>query len=431
MKQIKISFVDKEETLEEQLIRQKRRNKYLILFILLLILGFIVYEVKFDEKSIFNNGDKYEEYDPNYPIDSNKSNIEQSEKKETSNVVEEITSNILITSNTLDNKSNSNINSNSNSQSNGNIKSNTTSNTKDTTKPSVSNITTKVDNNNITIISISASDNITNFDKLKKEYSIDNKKWQTSNTFGSLTPNHQYTIYVRVTDEAGNISSTYVKNVTTTYTPVPSNVSGTYVNGSEYIYVYGSTNYIIISYKNGYKYLDIKSTNNVSKLYGDESLSVTVYGDRLTIGNVTYTKKETTNQSKAVSDMFVRMYGGTYVDSSTTICNGLVVINSIYNHYFVTSKNGNKTTCHGYIPVKRISRESSEYSWGTGYVNTEDFDIKGVRSDNLNWEFYVYKMQAKYFIVTQNTRTGNGDEFEITRKLTIEDAVKLKAKGTL
>ena len=93
-----------EDSLEEKYNKQKRKNKIQIIIILLLILGFFIYELKFSEKSIFNNGDKYEEYNPNYPIDEQKSIIEQQEKKETSNVVENITSNTVI----------DNINNNSN-----------------------------------------------------------------------------------------------------------------------------------------------------------------------------------------------------------------------------------------------------------------------------------------------------------------------------
>lgn len=62
-----------------------------IIFIILIgILGFLIYEVKFAEKNIFDNGNKYEEYDPNYKLEDN-----SNKKEEQSNINESnVTSNI-------------------------------------------------------------------------------------------------------------------------------------------------------------------------------------------------------------------------------------------------------------------------------------------------------------------------------------------------
>ena len=95
---INIKWEKKELTLEEKYKKQQKKIGILILLILLMILGFFVYEFKFAEKSIFDKGDKYEEYNPNYEEESN---VSHAEAKETSNVsvdvTSEVTSNILST----------------------------------------------------------------------------------------------------------------------------------------------------------------------------------------------------------------------------------------------------------------------------------------------------------------------------------------------
>ncbi len=88
----------------------KSKSKKWILLLLLLFLvgtlGFLIYEVKFSKKDNNKTSDEYEEYDPNYPLESD-GNIKQEQKKNvTSNITEVITSNV--SSNISSVKSNTN-----------------------------------------------------------------------------------------------------------------------------------------------------------------------------------------------------------------------------------------------------------------------------------------------------------------------------------
>ena len=337
MSKYKYEVVKRELTKDEIIDQQKKKNKILILVILLLVLGFIVYEVKFAEKGIFNKGDKYEEYDPNYPIDSN-SNIEQAGKKETSNIIEGITSNInsniIITSNIVNSDNNSNSNTTSNNvDSNSNVNSNTSNNksnvtsnnTKDTTKPVIDSISgSQVTASSITILNIKASDNVTSADKLKREYSIDGKTWTTSNTFNNLKSNTTYTIYIRVTDEAGNVSNTYSKQYKTGIIYAMSDVTGTYKNSTGIVFyvLQLSSNKLVFKTSSVDRYffkkLDSTKTTSEKKYFGEWYFD----NEALYSGNDKFTRISKT--SVTTSDVFKKVYNTTetFIPSSKTHCNG-------------------------------------------------------------------------------------------------------------
>ena len=445
MSKYKIIKVD--ETPEEIIKRKNRQNRLLILIILLLILGFIIYEAKFAEKGIFNKGDRYEEYDPNYPIDSN--NIEQSSKRETSNVVEvitsNITSNILITSNVVNsnsNKDNSNTivsNSNKNNSntivSNNNSSNNNTSNgSKDTTKPVISGASYSVGINSITV-NVICSDNITARDKLKKEYSIDNKNWTTSNTFNNLKGNTTYTIYIRVTDEAGNVSNTYSKQQKTLVLKAMSDVTGVYIYNNNRLYVLQLTNNKIV-YKVGpngtysIKYLDSSKTTTEKKYFDSWYFD----NKNLHAGTITYYKS---NESSVTKDeVFKKLYNttGTFDNSFKVKCNGLWTISSRSKKMHMIAYTNPKY--NDYDCDIKFENTVGVTDWYTTEYDNEENKInssKIIGEYNYNSTYgYVWKIRVPLLDNgTSAFDNAGGDVYQKSKSYSIEDAIELKLTGKI
>ena len=365
---LQIKWVKEELTPEQKIKKLQRKLAFAILIILLMALGFVIYELKFAEKSIFDKGDKYEEYDPNY-ISNDNSNIEQAGKKETSNVIEGITSNINITSNAVNEKasnitSNNKSNNNSNSISNSNLNSNSI---KDTEKPTVSKVDVTTTQTNITVSNVVCKDNKTETSKLKKEYSINGKSWQTSNKFNLLNPGTSYTIYVRVTDEAGNVSNTYSVKATTSHISIGKDVNGNYSNNVYVIQNGTNENTIYVKYNNKYYLGTLKSSNSYSKTYSLKQAGTTNIIDGVFIDNTIKIANNTYKKSNSINaaEGFEIFYGGTFLTTSQTNINGYYVSGNNYM-YIIGYKEGSKNKYKIYAYSSRL--KGSE--WATANEST-------------------------------------------------------------
>ena len=344
----KIMLVDVEETFEEKYKREKRNKNIVILLFLLIILGIIIYEAKFAEKGIFNNEDKYEEYDPNYPLNSS-SNIEQFSKKETSNIVEgitsNITSNIIITSNVVNSNSNNIISNNNKSN---NINKNEK---KDAIKPTISKISFSTASNYINV-NVSCSDDKTETSKLKIEYSKDGSKYQSSNKFSDLEPGTSYKIYVRVTDEAGN-STTSNSTATTTHSNVVTNVSGNYSNTFK---VYQNIeSEIIVKYNNKFYLGKLISRDQYTKKFKcttGSGLSLTLtFQDNSALYN---SSKYKYTSSFSDDNMFTEMYGGVFILGTQDKFNNYAYYKNYTINIFSTKDKSNKVTYWMYATDNKI-----------------------------------------------------------------------------
>ena len=107
----------------------------------------------------------------------------------------------------------SNPNNNSNKKNNNNNSNNNNKEDKDKEAPKSFTPILSITTNKV-VVTGSTTDNKTSEDKLVYTYSLDGKNYQSSNTFNNLSNNKEYTVYVKVTDEAGN--STVVRRTFTT-----------------------------------------------------------------------------------------------------------------------------------------------------------------------------------------------------------------------
>ena len=85
----------------------------------------------------------------------------------------------------------------------GDVDDNANTNSKDKEAPKDFTPTLQITTNKV-VVTASTTDNNTSKDKLVYSYSLDGKKYQSSNTFTGLSNNTEYTVYVKVTDEDGN-----------------------------------------------------------------------------------------------------------------------------------------------------------------------------------------------------------------------------------
>ena len=416
---LQVKWVSEELTPEQKIKKLQRKLAFAFLFILFLILGFIVYELKFAEKSIFDKGDKYEEYDPNYITDDN-SNIEQAAKKKTSNVIEGITSNITVTSNVINNDKNtsnvvsnvtSNIVSNNNSIVNSNKISNATSNTtsnttpsKDTTKPTISRITVNPSQYIITVTNVECSDNITSSSNLKKEYSIDGKLWSTNNNINNLYPGTSYTVYVRVTDEAGNVSNTYSTKASTAHLSAPGDVSGNYSN--QYI-VYQHNNIVYAVNDSEIYSGSLTSSGTYSKTFKLTQPGTSFYitptfqDNSILTGGKTYRK----TSSVTATEMFKAMFGGDFVTSSTSEFQGYYT--SEYGYlYIIAYKVGTTVKYKIYAYSNDLKKgewvDGGNYAFKGSYYQMQVYDS----SNTIIAYFITTGKDTSKFHIADNYKNG-------------------------
>ena len=240
----------------------------LIFVILFLILGFFIYEWKFAEKSIFDKGDKYEEYDSNYSSEE-KSNISQSEDKK---------SNIQSNSNEI--VSNSNIDSNSN-----------------TSGEKIKVTSLKLNSNNISInvneeMNIGVTIYPGNATNKNVKYKSNDSSIVTIDSNGKIKGIKKGTTYITVTSEDGGLNATAkvtvneVTSTTPTLTLNSSNfnlevsesktITATVTNVSNKTITWSSSNTDVASVSNGKVTCNKLGNSTITAKNGNLSKSITV-----------------------------------------------------------------------------------------------------------------------------------------------------------
>lgn len=423
--------------------KSKKKNIIPILIIVLLILvaAFLVYELKFNKKNSGNHSDRYSEYDPNFPIESQINENQKENKENDSNDNNASNDNDKdgiggITENIISNNNSNNKTSNKTSNTDVSNKTSNTTNEKDNVNPTISNF--KVIKTTDTTLTVSGtfSDNVTSNSKLTVRYSIDNgKTWQTGSTFSKLKQNWNYEILVQITDEAGNSSRKSI-SAKTNRSPVRENVTGVYQNGSTKLYVYQlNSNEIVYKINNqNWQYSEISSILLVEKKFSNGFLfdySTLTYNNKI----YTYSSNSTILNT---SSIFNEVYKQKFKVSTNAVFNSGSVCNGAYKKsdnkatlYFM----GYNNTCSLYVD------KGSEKGW----IN---YGVIKVEKDHIS---FGYGSQAGTFFRTDCTISANrmtvtnpanpldkddlanktAGTYYLSKKLTIEDAIELMLRGKI